>query len=75
MEAGFTKAMETILDANVTTLAAALIMFWFGSGPVRGFAWTLSIGVFTSVFTAVLVTQVLLGWWFRSAKPKSLPIA
>lgn len=75
MDAGFSRAMVTILDANVTTLAAALIMFQFGSGPVRGFAWTLSIGVFTSVFTAVLVTQILLAWWFRATRPKTLPIA
>jgi preprotein translocase subunit SecD len=74
-DAGFSRAMVTILDANITTLAAALIMFGFGSGPVRGFAWTLTIGVFTSVFTAVMVTQVLLAWWFRAARPKRLPIA
>jgi preprotein translocase subunit SecD len=75
MEAGFSRAMETILDANITTLVAALIMFVLGSGPVKGFAWTLSIGVFTTVFSAVLVTQVLLGWWFRARRPKTLPIA
>jgi protein-export membrane protein SecD len=75
MEAGFSRAMVTILDANITTLVAALIMFQFGSGPVRGFAWTLTIGVFTSVFTAVLVTQIALAWWFRAARPKTLPIA
>jgi preprotein translocase subunit SecD len=75
MDAGFSRAMVTILDANITTLVAALIMFQFGSGPVRGFAWTLSIGVFTSVFTAVYVTQILLAWWFRVKRPKSLPIA
>jgi protein-export membrane protein SecD len=74
-DAGFSRAMVTILDANITTLAAALIMFQFGSGPVRGFAWTLTIGVFTSVFTAVLVTQILLAWWFKAARPKKLPIA
>ena len=74
MEAGFSRAMETIIDANLTTLIAAAIMFFFGAGPVRGFAWTLSIGVFTSVLTAVLVTQVLLGVWYRSARPKTLPI-
>jgi preprotein translocase subunit SecD len=74
MDAGFSRAMTTILDANITTLLAALIMFWLGSGPVKGFAWTLSIGVFTSVFTAVYVTQVLLAWWFRTARPKTLPI-
>ena len=75
IDAGFSRAMVTILDANLTTLVAALIMFQFGSGPVRGFAWTLSIGVFTSVFTAVLITQVLVAWWFRSVRPKKLPIA
>ena len=75
MDAGFNRAMVTIVDANLTTIFAALIMFWFGAGPVRGFAWTLSIGVVTSVFTAVLVTQVLLAFWFRVARPKKLPIA
>ena len=75
VDAGFSRAMVTILDANITTLVAALIMFQFGAGPVRGFAWTLSIGVFTSVFTAVLVTQVLLALWFRVTRPKTLPIA
>jgi preprotein translocase subunit SecD len=71
---GFRRAMVTILDANVTTLIAAAIMFQFGSGEVKGFALTLAIGVCTSVFTAVLITQVLIGWWFRTARPKSLPI-
>ena len=74
-DAGFARAMVTILDANITTLVAALIMFQFGSGPVRGFAWTLTIGVFTSVFTAVLITQVLIAWWFKTYRPKKLPIA
>ena len=74
MDAGFSRAMSTIIDANVTTILAALIMFQFGSGPVKGFAWTLSIGVVTSVFTAVLITQVLLAWWYRAARPKALPI-
>lgn len=73
-DAGFSRAMTTIIDANITTLVAAGIMFAFGAGPVRGFAWTLSIGVFTSVFTAVLVSQLLIGWWFRAARPKKLPI-
>jgi preprotein translocase subunit SecD len=71
---GFRRALVSILDANVTTLIAGAIMFQFGAGPVRGFAWSLSIGVFTSVFSAVVVTQVLLGWWFRAARPKTLPI-
>lgn len=75
MDAGFSKAMTTIIDANLTTLVAAAIMFAFGAGPVRGFAWTLSIGVFTSVLSAVLVSQVLLAYWLKVAKPKRLPIA
>jgi len=75
MDAGFGRAMGTILDANITHLLSAAIMFWLGSGPVRGFAWTLAIGVLTTVFSAVLVTQVLLAWWFRATRPKILPIA
>ena len=75
MEAGFQRAMGTILDANITHILSAMIMFQFGSGPVRGFAWTLAIGVLTTVFSAVLVTQVLLAWWFRTFRPKTLPIA
>lgn len=74
MDVGFSRALVSILDANITSLIAALIMFQFGAGPVKGFAWTLAIGVFTSVFTAIFVSQVLLGWWFKAAKPKTLPI-
>ncbi len=74
IDAGFNRAMITIVDANLTTILAALILFQFGAGPVRGFAWTLSIGVVTSVFTAVLVTQILIGWWFRTFRPKQMPI-
>ena len=75
MDAGFSKAWGTILDANVTTLVAAAIMFVFGAGPVRGFAWTLSIGVITSMFSSILVAQVLLAYWLKKARPKKLPIA
>lgn len=74
IDAGFSRAMVTIIDANLTTILAALILFQFGAGPVRGFAWTLSIGVITSVFTSVLITQILIAWWFRAARPKKLPI-
>jgi len=73
-DAGFSRALTTIIDANVTTVVAAVIMFWLGAGPVRGFALTLLIGVLTSVFTAVLITQVLIGWWFRITRAKKLPI-
>jgi preprotein translocase subunit SecD len=71
---GYRRALVSIADANITTLIAAFIMFQFGNVLVKGFAVTLSIGVLTSVFTAVLITQVLIGWWFRIAKPKQLPI-
>jgi protein-export membrane protein SecD/preprotein translocase SecF subunit len=74
MDAGFSRAMATILDANITHLLSAVILFQFGAGPVKGFAWTLSIGVLTTIFSAVLVTQVLLAWWFRATRPKTLPI-
>ncbi len=74
MDMGFSRAIVSILDANITSLISALIMFAFGAGPVKGFAWTLAIGVFTSVFTAILVSQVLLGWWYKATKPKKLPI-
>ncbi|HLY79612.1 MAG TPA: protein translocase subunit SecD [Caulobacteraceae bacterium] len=74
-DAGYRRALTSIFDANVTTMISALIMFSFGVGPVKGFAWTLSIGVVTSVFSAVLVTQLLIGWWFRMTRSKTLPIA
>ncbi|HEY3800481.1 MAG TPA: protein translocase subunit SecD [Caulobacteraceae bacterium] len=74
-DAGYRRAMTSIFDANVTTMISALIMFGFGAGPVKGFAWTLSIGVVTSVFSAILVTQLLIGWWFRVTRARSLPIA
>ena len=60
IDAGFKKALTTILDANITTLIAAAVLFYFGSGPVRGFAVTLSIGIVASVFCNVLVTRALL---------------
>jgi len=74
-DTGYRLALVSILDANITSLISAGIMFSFGSGPVKGFAWTLAIGVFTSLFTAIIITQVLIGWWFKAAKPKKLPIA
>jgi len=76
IDAGFSRAMLTIFDANLTHFFAAMIMLIVAPpGPVKGFAWTLTIGVFTSVFTAVLITQVLVAWWFRVARPKKLPIS
>jgi preprotein translocase subunit SecD len=74
IDAGFKRAIITVMDANVTALLTALILFYFGAGPVKGFAWTLSIGVITSMFTAILMTQVLVAAWYWRTKPKRLPI-
>jgi protein-export membrane protein SecD len=71
IDAGFGRAMVTILDSQLTTFAAAVIMFWLGSGPIRGFAVTLSIGIFTSIFTAVTVVRLLVALWVRSQRGKA----
>src|SRR5665648_517514 len=60
IDAGFNKAFRTIFDANVTTLIAAFALFYFGSGPIKGFAVTLSIGILASMFTAIVVTKIVL---------------
>jgi len=74
LDAGFKRAFGTILDSHVTTLVAGFLMFWLGSGPVKGFAVTLSIGVLTSLFSAILVTRLLIVTWLRQWKPKAIPI-
>jgi SecD/SecF fusion protein len=73
IDAGFSRAFATILDANITTLIAAVILFYLGSGPVRGFAVTLAIGIVTTVFTAFTVTRWLIAEWVRRRRPKKLP--
>ena len=73
-EAGFTEAWATIVDSNLTTLVAAFVLFYFGTGPVRGFAVTLAIGIATSMFTSVTVTRLIITWWLNKYKPKKLPI-
>ena len=74
IDSGFSRALVTIMDANITTILAALILFQFGAGPVQGFAWTLIIGCLTTVFTATIVTQMMVAYWFRLNRPKQLPI-
>ena len=69
---GFNEAMSAIIDANVTTFIAALVMFFLGSGPVKGFAVTLTIGIVTSVFTAIFLTRLLIVLWLEWRKPKTL---
>ena len=74
LEAGFTRAFGTILDSHVTTLVAGILLYWLGSGPVKGFAVTLSIGVLTSLFSAILVTRLQIVTWVRRYKPKAIPL-
>ncbi len=74
IDAGYSRALTTIIDANVTTLIASVLLYAFGSGPVRGFAVTLSIGIVTSMFTAIMLTRLFVVVWLRSKRPDSLPI-
>lgn len=73
IDSGFSKAFATILDSNLTTLIAGLVMFWLGSGPVRGFAVTLSLGIFATVFTAFTVTRLLVALWVGAQKTRRIP--
>ena len=73
-EAGFTEAWGTIIDSNLTTLVAAFVLLYFGTGPVRGFAVTLAIGIATSMFTSVTVTRLIITGWINKYKPTKLPI-
>ncbi|HUH84027.1 MAG TPA: protein translocase subunit SecD, partial [Stellaceae bacterium] len=74
LQAGFERAFGTIFDSHLTTLVAGFLMFFLGSGPVKGFAVTLSIGVITSLFSAILVTRLQIVGWLRQTKPKTIPI-
>jgi len=74
VDAGYSRAFTTIVDANLTTLIAALLLYAFGSGPVRGFAVTLSIGIVTSMFTAIMLTRLIVVTWLKRTKPESLPL-
>ena len=74
IDAGYSRAFTTIIDANLTTLIAALLLYAFGSGPVRGFAVTLSIGIITSMFTAIMLTRLMIVIWLRRTKPDVLPL-
>jgi len=71
---GFKEAFRTIVDANITTLLAALILFQFGSGPVKGFAVTLALGVITTMFSSLLLSRGIITFWYNKFKPTSLNI-
>lgn len=74
IDAGFSRALATILDSNITTFIAAAILFYIGSGPVRGFAATFGIGIVTTVFTAFTLTRLIVATWVRWKRPKVVPI-
>jgi preprotein translocase subunit SecD len=74
IDQGFRRARDTIIDANATHLIAALILFELGSGPVRGFAVALGLGIITSFFTAVFVTRLIVVGWLGMARPRTLTI-
>ena len=74
VDTGYREAMRTIIDANVTTLIAAILLYAFGSGPIRGFAVTLGCGIVTSMFTAIMLTRLLISTWLRRSRPAMLPV-
>ncbi|SEO25617.1 preprotein translocase subunit SecD [Salinihabitans flavidus] len=74
IELGYEKALSAILDANITTFITAVILFAMGSGPVRGFAITLGLGILTSVFTAIFVTRLMIVMWFERRRPKTIEV-
>ncbi len=71
---GYEKALSAIIDANITTFITAVILFAMGSGPVRGFAITLGLGITTSVFTAIFVTRLMVVFWFERRRPKTIEV-
>ena len=74
IELGYQKALSAIIDANITTFITAVILYAVGSGPVRGFAITLGLGIITSVFTAIYLTRLLIVIWFQRRRPKTLEV-
>jgi preprotein translocase subunit SecD len=74
IELGYERALSAIIDANITTFITATILFVLGSGPVRGFAVTLGIGILTSVFTAIFVTRLFIVMWFERKRPRTIEV-
>ncbi len=74
IEAGYKKALSTIADANITTLIAAIVLFGFGTGPIKGFAVTLSIGIVTSMFTAIMGTRAVINLYYGGRRVQKLLI-
>ncbi len=74
LEAGFSRAYSTILDSNVTALLAHVMLFVFGTGPVRGFAVTITVGIVTTLFTATLLARLIMVRWYAATRPALLPV-
>ena len=74
IDAGFSRALATILNSNITTFIAAAVLFYIGTGPVRGFAVTLGIGILTSLFTAFTLTRLIVAYWVRVWRPRTVPL-
>ncbi len=74
IDAGFSRALATILDSNITTFIAAAVLFYIGTGPVRGFAVTLGIGILTSLFTAFTLTRLIVAYWVWMFRPRTVPL-
>ena len=74
IDAGFSRALATILDSNITTFIAAAVLFFIGTGPVKGFAVTLGIGILTTLFTAFTLTRLIVAYWVRAIRPQYVPI-
>jgi preprotein translocase subunit SecD len=74
IDAGYSRAFTTIIDSNLTTLIAAILLFAMGAGPIRGFAVTLTFGIITSMFTAIMVTRLMVVTWLMRTRPKTLNV-
>ena len=74
VEVGYKEASRAIFDANITNVIAAVLMFAFGTGPIKGFAVVLIIGIITSVFTAVVLTRMWVANWLRRARPNEIAL-
>ncbi len=74
LDAGFKRAFATIVDSNVTMFVAAAILYFLGTGPVRGFAVSLALGILTTIVTAVTMTRMMIALWYQHQRPTKLPI-
>ena len=74
IDAGYQRAMTSIIDSNLTSLISGLILFTVGTGPIKGFAVTMSIGILTSLFSAIMLTRVMMVVWLKKTRAKTLPI-